>query len=182
MTNKEFFIASWKRDCAITVKAIRALPSDIQRLNQQHHPKFRSPWQLINHIAPHARELAQGFSEGRMDLVNEGLFPLDGPTIYPSVEAAANDLESASARLLELVAACSEEDWNNNNIPVYWGAMKIMDQPMMKNCWMMLWDSIHHRGQLSSYYRLLSVSQPELMGPTTEVEEAMMSSASGSAV
>src|SRR5437870_1375874 len=76
MTNKEFFIASWERDSAVTAKAIRSLPADMTKLNMQHHPKFRSPWQLVNHIAPHAKELVQAIADGRMDLVNEGLFPM----------------------------------------------------------------------------------------------------------
>jgi uncharacterized damage-inducible protein DinB len=173
MTNKEFFIATWERDSAVTAKAIRSLPNDMAKLNQQHHPKFRSPWQLVNHIAPHAKELVQAISEGRMDLVNEGMFPMDGPNIYKSLEAAAKDIETNSAKLIELVKACSDEDWSAKKVPVYWGEMKAMDAPVMQHCWMMLFDTVHHRGQLTSYYRMLGVSQPELMGPTAEVEEAM---------
>lgn len=174
MTNKEFFIATWQRDSAATAKAIRALPNDMTLLNVQHHPKFRSPWQLINHIGPHAKELVQAVSEGRMDLVNEGQFPLDGPSIYKSVEDAAKDVETNSAKLIELVTALSEEDWTNKKVPVYWGEMKLMENSIMQHCWMMLFDTVHHRGQLTSYYRMLGFAQPELMGPTAEVEEAMM--------
>jgi uncharacterized damage-inducible protein DinB len=174
MTNKEFFINAWQRDSVITVKAIRSLPQDMEKLNRQHHPKFRSPWQLVNHIAPHAKELAQAISEGRMDLVNEGMFPLEGPTIYKSLEDAAADLESSTARFVALATAMSEEDWQTKKVPVYWGTMKVMEASVMQHCWMMLYDTIHHRGQLTSYYRMLGVTQPELMGPTAEVEEAMM--------
>ena len=177
MTNRDFFIASWKRDSAITAKAIRSLPQNMLKLNMQHHPKFRSPWQLVNHIAPHAKELVQGLSSDRIDLVNEGLFPMDGPNIYKSLEDAAVDLETHSAKLIDLVNSCSDADWETKKVPVYWGEMKIMENSVMQHCWMMLWDTLHHRGQLSSYYRLLGVSQPELMGPTTEVEEAMFSKA-----
>lgn len=174
MTNKEFFINSWQRDNAITAKAIRSLPQDMAKLNMQHHPKFRSPWQLINHIAPHAKELVQAIEEGRMDLVNEGMFPLDGPTIYKSLEDAAKDLETNSAKLTDLLTKLSDEDWMNKKVPVYWGPMKIMENTIMSHCWMMLFDSVHHRGQLTSYYRMIGVAQPELMGPTSEVEEQMM--------
>lgn len=176
MTNKDFFIASWQRDFPVTAKAFRSLPDDIQKLSQSHHPKFRSPWEIVNHIAPHAKELAQAFSEGRMDLVNEGKFDRGGPTIYRNPEAAAKDVEEYSAKLLELAANTDEETWMNKQIPVYWGTMKVMEMPLMQVSWMMYIDTIHHRGQLTTYYRTLGITQPSLMGPTLEEEEAMMAS------
>jgi uncharacterized damage-inducible protein DinB len=44
----------------------------------------------------------------------------------------------------------------------------------MQFCYIMLFDTIHHRGQLSSYYRPIDATQPNLMGPTAEDEEARM--------
>ncbi|MEO8086644.1 MAG: DinB family protein [Bacteroidota bacterium] len=174
MTNKEFFIATWQRDHAITAKAFRSLPSEGEKLNQHHHEKFRSPWELVNHIGPHAKELAQAVAEGKMDLVNEGKFPLDGPKIYKSTEAAAKDVETSSTKLIELLTACSDSDWETKMIPTFWGPNKIFEMSLMQTCWTMLFDTIHHRGQLTSYYRPIGSVQPELMGPTLEVEEAMM--------
>jgi hypothetical protein len=146
----------------------------MNKLNTHHHPNFRSPWELVNHIGPHARELAQAVAEGRMDLVNEGKFPLDGPNIYKNPEAAAKDVEANSAKLVELLKNCSDGDWTTKKIPAYWGQMKIMENTLMEICWMMLFDTVHHRGQLTSYYRSIGTTQPSLMGPTYEEEMAMM--------
>ncbi len=177
MTNQEFFINSWQHDSAVTAKAFRSLPNDISKISMHHHPKFRSPWEIVNHIGPHARELSQALREGKSDLINEGKFDLNSPTIYKSVEAAAKDIEESSVKLIELVKSCSENDWMNKKVAAYWGSMKIMEVPLMQFCWMMFFDTIHHRGQLSSYYRVLGAVQPELYGPTAEVEEAMMAKA-----
>ncbi len=174
MTNKEFFINSWQRDHAATAKAFRSLPNDMSKLNLTHHPKFRSPWEIVNHIGPHAKEVAQAISEGRMDLVNEGKFDLNAPHIYKSPEDAAKDVEMNSARVIELAKKVDDNTWMTKQIPVYWGAMKIMEMPLTQVCWMMFNDTIHHRGQLTSYYRMLGVAQPSVMGPTFEEEEAMM--------
>jgi uncharacterized damage-inducible protein DinB len=176
MTNKEFFIASWQRDFPVTAKAFRSLPNDKEKLNSSHHPKFRSPWEIVNHIGPHAREVAQALSEGRMDLINEGKFDLNGPNIYKSPEAAAKDVEEYSAKLLDLAKKTDDDTWTNKIIPVYWGPNKIMEMPLMQVAWMMYIDIIHHRGQLTTYYRTLGITQPSLMGPTLEEEEAMMAS------
>ncbi len=177
MTNQEFFINSWMHDSAVTAKAFRSLPSDITKLNIHHHPKFRSPWEIVNHIGPHAKEVSQALQEGRSDLINEGKFDLNSPTIYKSPEAAAKDVEESAAKLAELVKKCSENDWMTKMIPVYYNNMKIFEVPLMQFCWIMFNDTIHHRGQLSSYYRVLGATQPELYGPTAEVEEAMMAKA-----
>ena len=53
-------------------------------------------------------------------------------------------------------------------IPVYWGPMKIMDSPLMQFCWMMLFDTIHHRGQLSVYLRLNDIPVPSIYGPSAD--------------
>ena len=174
MTNKEFFIDSWQRESAITAKAFRSLPNDLSKLNKQHHPKFRSPWEIVNHVGPHAKELSQAVSEGRIDLVNEGKFDLKGPNIYKSPEDAAKSLEENSAKLIELVKKCDENTWMTKQIPAYWGPRKIFELPLMQMCWTMQNDLIHHRGQLSSYYRVIGSTQPDLYGPTAEMEEAMM--------
>ncbi|MEO8149793.1 MAG: DinB family protein [Bacteroidia bacterium] len=177
MTNKEFFINSWQRDAVVTAKAFRSLPDDMSKLNFTHHKNFRSPWEIVNHVGPHAKELSQAIAEGRLDLTNEGKFDLAGPNIYKSCEDAAKDVEANSTKLADLAAKCDEDTWMNKIIPVYWGPNKIFEMPLFQLCWAMLFDTVHHRGQLTSYYRIVGATQPELMGPTYEVEEAMFAKA-----
>jgi uncharacterized damage-inducible protein DinB len=177
MTNQEFFIKSWDRISTAAAKGFRSLPNDIDKLsNYRHHPKFRSPWELVNHIGPHAKEMHQAFSEGRMDLVNEGKFDLKAAHIYKTTEEAAKEVEEYTARLNDLVSKCDENTWNTKIIPVYWGPMKIFEMPLMQLCWTMHNDTVHHVGQLTSYYRVVGAEQPNLMGPTSEEEDAMMAS------
>lgn len=178
MTNKEFFAASWLRDSKVTAKAFRSLPNDMDKLNTHHHPKFRSPWEIVNHIGPHGREVCQAITEGKADLVNEGRFDLNGSSIYKGLEEAAQDVESAAIRLAELAKSCDDNTWMTKMIPVYWNGNKIFEVVLMEFAWIMYHDNIHHRGQLSSYYRNIGVAQPNLFGPTTEEEEAMFAKAS----
>ena len=174
MTNKEFFIKCWEKESAVTVKGIRSLPNDLSKLNYKHHPKTRSPWELVNHIGPHAREITQAITEGRADLVNEGMFDINAPHIYKTPEAAAQDVEAGSQLLLEAAKKCDENEWFTKIIPVYWGPNKLFETPLMQFAWILLNDTIHHRGQLSTYYRLIGTAQPNIYGPTAEEEEAMM--------
>ena len=178
MTNQDFFISSWERISKSTAKGFRSLPNDLNKLTtQRHHPKFRTPWELVNHIGPHAKEMHQAVTEGRMDLINEGKFDIHGPTIYKTTEEAAKAVEEYSAKLIDAVKKCDDNTWESKLTPIYWGPMKIADLPLMQACWMMLNDTIHHIGQLTSYYRILGTDQPSLMGPTSEEEDAMMAAA-----
>src|SRR6185295_10905249 len=136
-----------------------------------------SPWHIVNHIGPHAEELCQSIKEGRLDLTNEGQFDLKAPHIYKSPEEAAKDVEENSAKLIALVKTCDDKTWETKNVDVYWGPQNIFSSPLMNLCWTMLHDTIHHRGELASYYRVIGVTQPNIMGPTAEEEDAMMAKA-----
>src|SRR5258706_15964577 len=100
MTNKEFFINNWEGESKVTAKGIRNLPDDMAKLNRSHHPKNRSPWQLVNHFAPHGKELAQAVTDGRLDLVNEGQFDMNAPHIYKNPEQAAKEVEESTTLLI----------------------------------------------------------------------------------
>jgi len=174
MTNKDFFITNWQNDAVKTAKGFRSLPTEADKLNMKHHASFRSPNELMNHIGPHAKELHQAVTTGRMDLVNEGRFDINAPHIYKTPEQGAKEVEEYSAKLLDELKKVDDKTWETQNIPVYWGEHKIFEMPLMQLSWMMLFDSVHHRGQLTSYYRPMGTTQPNLMGPTLEEEEAMM--------
>lgn len=177
MTNKEFFINSWKQWAASLSKAILALPNDPEKLSFSHHPNFRSPWELVNHIGHHAKEVNQGATEGKVDLVNEGKFDINAPHIYKSTEEAARDVEENTAKLVSTLQQLDDNTWENQLTPVYWGSMKAMEMPLSALGWMMHNDMIYHTGQLSSYYRTIGAEQPSVAGPTYEQEVAMMAQA-----
>ena len=51
---------------------------------------------------------------------------------------------------------------------------KLFAYPMSAMFWMFMFDIIHHRGQLSTYYRHMGVRNPSIYGPTAEDMEEMM--------
>ncbi|MCD6010673.1 MAG: hypothetical protein K0Q79_535 [Flavipsychrobacter sp.] len=177
MTNKEFFIKSWKNWATSLSKAILALPNDPQKLAFTHHPSFRSPWELVNHIAPHAIEVAQGATAGKVDLVNEGKFDINGPNTYKSTAEAAKAVEDNTAKLISVLEKLDDNTWATQMTPIFWGPMQIMEMPLCEIGWMMHNDMIYHTGQLTSYYRVIGAEQPSVAGPTYEQEVAMMAQA-----
>lgn len=177
MTNKEFFIKSWKQWSASLSKAILGLPNDPQKLAFSHHPSFRSSWELVNHIGPHAKEVNQGATEGKIELLNEGKFDINGPHTYKSTEEAAKAVEENAAKMISTLEKLDDNTWESRITPVYWGPMKIFEMPLSEIAWTLHNDMIYHTGQLTSYYRVIGVEQPSVAGPTYEQEVAMMAQA-----
>ena len=93
--------------------------------------KNHSVGQLVNHIGPHGKELAQGITEGRIDLVNEGMFDMNAPHVYKTTEQAAKAVEENALRLIEVVKKCDDNSWTNKIVPIYWGTNKIFEMPLL---------------------------------------------------
>ena len=164
MSNQNFFINRWQEELPITVNCLRQVPED--KWDWQPHLKTRSAKQLVDHIVCHAEDLAEGVETG---VINHRLM-----TEYSSTEEAIQDFEKYSAKLLELVAATSDGDWNNKIVPLRIFGNTAFELPMRDMCWRLFFDVIHHRGQLSIYYRPMGVPNPSIYGPTAEIMEARM--------
>ena len=100
-------------------------------------------------------------------------------TEYSSIHEAIRDFEKYSAKLLDLVAATSDEDWNNKSVPLRVFGSTAFELCMRDMFWRLFFDVIHHRGQLSIYYRNMGVPNPSIYGPTAEIMEARMAEMEG---
>ena len=97
---------------------------------------------------------------------------------FISTEQAYTNFETNSKLLIEKVQTVSDEDWANKIIGLSTGGRKIYEGKMIDMYWTLLFDSIHHRGQLSTYYRPMGVRNPSIYGPTAEdMEDATAATA-----
>jgi len=76
--------------------------------------------------------------------------------------------------LVEKLHATDDATWDEKIVEFYLDGTKLFSYPMSSMFWMMMFDIIHHRGQLSTYYRNMGVRNPQIYGPTAEDMEAMM--------
>jgi len=165
MTNKDFFIQSWQKEEAITINALKALPEG-EALTYRYQPKSRSVKELTDHFVSHAEDLVEA--------LEDGVLHHRATASYNSIADAISSFESNSNRLVEFVKNTSEDDWNNKDITMFVFGHPIDTSKLGNRCWQFLLDIIHHRGQLSTTYRHLGVTQPSIYGPTAEMVEAMM--------
>jgi uncharacterized damage-inducible protein DinB len=167
MTNKDFFLSTWQTEMKTTLNAIKSLPVDTAKWDHRCHQKTRSAAELVGHILPHAEVIARSTETGIADERTK-------PHEFKSVEDAAAYFEKWGSQVAEKVDAMNETDWMEKIIDFRVDGTTIYNMPMIRLCWMLLFDIIHHRGQLSTYYRAMGVRNPNIYGPTAEDIEAMM--------
>ncbi|MFZ1321019.1 MAG: DinB family protein [Ignavibacteria bacterium] len=159
MTNKEFFIKTLSDEMQITAGAVNALPEDMDKLSYRPDPKSRSAIEIVGHMLPHV--------EGMKDAVKTFVIKEDGIE-FTSREEAVEYLSKNTAELVENLKTVDDKTWDEKVVPFEYMGSNLFEAPMYEMYWMFLLDIIHHRGQLSSYYRSMGVRNPQIYGPTAD--------------
>jgi uncharacterized damage-inducible protein DinB len=168
MTSKEYFLQTWLNEAKITVNAFKALPTD--KLDYRPHPKTRSAKEIVDHIAPHTGEVIEAIETGKLNYITNASFA--------TVQDAINAIETSAAKLEKAINAVDEKTWDEKIVPMLVNGNNVWECPMRDMCWSFLFDIIHHRGQLSTYYRPMGTRNPSIYGPTAESMEEQMAASS----
>jgi len=166
MTNKEFFIEMWKSEMASTTSAINGLPSDMSKLNYRHDEKGKKANELLSHMLGHAEVLNNAVDN----------FIADEKTAtkpFNSKEDIAAYFEKNATAVSDKLKSVDDNVWNEQIITFRLDGHELFAYTMRDTFWMLMFDMIHHRGQLSTYYRHMGVRNPQIYGPTAEDMEAM---------
>jgi uncharacterized damage-inducible protein DinB len=75
--------------------------------------------------------------------------------------------EEWSNELIESVAALGEDAWDRV-AQFYYQEKVVSEQPIGQFLWFILFDGIHHRGQLSAYLRPMGGTVPAIYGPSAD--------------
>jgi hypothetical protein len=156
MTEKEMFLNNWQREFGTTLKILKQMPAD------------KAGFKPAVDKARSAKELATVFIQelGVVDGLVKGKVDFGGQ--IPSFATYADLLkgyESKHKEMFSKVQAMSEADFNSKvTAPV--GPKQMAEVRRADMLWMMLNDSIHHRGQFSVYLRLVGAKVPSIYGPS----------------
>lgn len=156
MTEKEMFVNALQREFGTTVKILKQLPPDKADFRPAGE-KLRSAKELV---ATFLAELGvvDGVVKGKVEF---GVPPASFSTYGDLVSA----YENKHKEVLPKVTAMSEGDWNTKiTVPV--GPKQMGEVRKGDMLWLMLNDSIHHRGQFSIYLRLVGAKVPSIYGPS----------------
>ena len=156
MTEKEMFLNSWQREFATSLKILKQLPAD------------KAGFKPAAEKTKSAKDLATVFIQelGVVDGVVKGKIDFGGQMpAFGTYADVLNAYESTFKSMFPKVQGMSEADWNSKiTAPV--GPKQMGEVRRADMMWLMLMDSVHHRGQFSVYLRLVGAKVPSIYGPS----------------
>ncbi|GAA4380318.1 DinB family protein [Hymenobacter koreensis] len=161
---RQNFLAELDHELTNTRRVLERVP--FEQAEYRPHPKSMTLWQLATHVV-NLLSFKTLFLEaaGRDFLDPNGAKP--GPTPTSHAELLAR-FDQDSATLRQALEA-SDDEQMTQNFRLHRGEHTIFEQPKSTAIRLMgLNHSIHHRGQLTVYLRLLDIPVPGLYGPSAD--------------
>jgi uncharacterized damage-inducible protein DinB len=156
MTLREYFVERRKAELPVFMKVLRALPKD----QLAYKPQERSPsaeqlvWTLTKELAVCLTVIDE----------NKGEWTTSPP---PPLDEMVSTFERSSNELIERASQMDDEAWSRK-AEFFFKGKKVQEQPVGEFLWWILFDAIHHRGQLAAYLRPMGGKVPPIYGPSAD--------------
>ena len=157
MTNREFFIQRWDAEYPATLRVFRALPAD--RLDYRPHPRSRSAAELVVHIAYH--------EPAEIELCETGEIHWEEPRGFGRLDDVIAAYERDHQRLGDRLRSLDDGAWNRP-AKLWEHGQAVVQDTVGGMLWLLLFENVHHRGQLSAYLRPMGGKVPSIYGPSAD--------------
>ena len=157
MTNRDFFMQRAKSEHAGFIKVLQSVPSG--QLAWRPHPQSRSAHELLSHLIGHEEALVELATTGTINY-------RDVP--FKSLDEALELYRGAHTRLVSALAGLDDRTWDEGQGRFVVNGRVAYEAPPRDLAWMMMFDSVHHRGQLSTYLRPMGAKVPSIYGPSAD--------------
>lgn len=156
MDEKDLFLKFWNKEAEATRKVISRVP---EGSNYRPDPKSRTARELAWLIAREEAVLADGLGKGVLEW--EELAP---PATMKEILEYYDKHHSPGA---EAMAALPTSNWSHA-MPFTFQGQEVYRGTGYEHGWTMLFDLVHHRGQLSTYLRAMGSKVPQIYGPSAD--------------
>jgi uncharacterized damage-inducible protein DinB len=156
MTLREFYLDRRRAELPVFLNVLRALPAD--QLQYKPHDRSPSAEQLVWTLANELRSCVDALTQHRAEWRAEPAPPLQ--EMIALFEQWHNQLSDAISKL-------DDPAWSQS-VQFFFGGKKVSEQPLDQFLWMVHFDAIHHRGQLSAYLRPMGGKVPSIYGPSAD--------------
>jgi uncharacterized damage-inducible protein DinB len=157
-------LAELDHELAVTRKVLERVPED--KFDYQPHPKSMKLGQLASHIVNLLMFKQLFVQASERDFLDQNA-PKPGPTPTTTAELLAR-FDQYSTSLRQALTE-SSDDKLTENFQLRRGEQVLMERPKGAALRIMgLNHSIHHRGQLTVYLRLLDIPVPGVYGPSAD--------------
>lgn len=158
MTNREFFIERWEQEHPAFLRVLQALPPS--RLDYRPHPRSRSAAELVWLLAYEEQTGSELIDTGEINW-NETPPP-------PSLEEMIGVYEKAHSELAPRLARLDDRRWEEDKVQLVVAGQVALEETLAAMFWGVLFDAVHHRGQLSVYLRPMGGKVPSIYGPSAD--------------
>jgi uncharacterized damage-inducible protein DinB len=155
---KRAYLDRLRAEVPTTLKVMRALPD--HAADFQPHEKSKSALNLL-HTFCVENWGAMLSTKGELPIPPK--FPPPSPTLAEEIA-----VYERGTRELEAAVEAMADSRLSETVMFFSGPGKMAPMKVIDVLWYMLFDSIHHRGQLSVYVRLAGGKVPSIYGPTAD--------------
>ena len=157
MDQRAFFADRLDMEHPLSRKVFRAVLD--KGLDHQADPKARTARELLGHMIGHYQDL--------VELLDDGVIHHRMQVPFDDVADACAKLDQSCEELRAQVAASDDASWTRT--AEFWvGDHKAGEAPASAFMWTLLFDLVHHRGQLSTYLRPMGSKVPSIYGPSAD--------------
>jgi len=158
-SEKQRFLETWERECAVTMKVLRAFPSARADLKPGEKSKD-------------AKDLAwtfvfEGFGASQAAQGDFKFPPPDMPPKPATWDGVVQECERGFRWLADKVRK-ADDAFLNTTVKVATGRKQMGDVRRLDFLWQILMDMIHHRGQFTVYSRIAGGKVPSIYGPSAD--------------
>lgn len=157
---KQAFLDTYEHEHAITMKVLRAYPTD--QLDLRPHPKCKTARELA-WVFVMERGLGVAVFRNQLDQLMQGA-PPEPPESWDDLLAA---LEAAHQEFGDLIRATPDDELHHT-VRFFTAPQQMGEITRTEWIWFLLHDQIHHRGQFSIYLRMAGARVPSIYGPTAD--------------
>lgn len=156
MTMREFYLQRQRAEAPVFLKVLQSLPAD--HIKYKPHDRSPSAEQLVWTLTWELRACLDVVTQ------NKTAWNTQPP---PPLNEMLDQFERWSNELADLVSKMDEESWGRV-AQFYYNGKVVSEQPAGQFLWYILFDAIHHRGQLSAYLRPMGGTVPAIYGPSAD--------------
>jgi uncharacterized damage-inducible protein DinB len=154
---KALFLKFWEREAPATRKVISRIPQE--KSDYKPEPKSRTAREIAWVIVMEEKVMGEGLENGTIEWK-------DFPT-PETVEEILATYDRNHDDLTKRLHAIDSSVWEKEFRFVY-GDYEISKGTGYHFAWEFLFDSVHHRGQLSTYLRPMGSTVPSIYGPSAD--------------
>ncbi|MGH9352677.1 MAG: DinB family protein [Terriglobia bacterium] len=157
---REFYLERQKAELLAFTRVLKALPKD--RFSYKPHERSPSAEQLVWTLTSEMKACLDAVTEHKAEW--KEIPP-------PPPDEMLQLFERWSNELTDRVSKMDDASWNHP-VQFFYQGKVVSEQPVGTFLWFVLFDAIHHRGQLSAYLRPMGGKVPSIYGPSADEQSA----------